>query len=63
MKRILLAATLCLAGCAYDPPDSLEYQTGTLHSDSMDAAIRAARPGEPRCDEACRAKAAKPGQG
>ncbi|HEX4782007.1 MAG TPA: hypothetical protein VH301_14685 [Usitatibacter sp.] len=61
MKIFLLACALCVAGCAYDPPDSLEYQARTLHTESMDAAIKAAKPGEPRCDEACRARAANPG--
>jgi hypothetical protein len=62
MKNLLLASALCVAGCAYTPPDSLEYQVGTLHTESMEDAIKAAKPGEPRCDEACRARAAaKPG--
>jgi hypothetical protein len=57
MKTLVIAALLCAAGCAA-PADSLEYQAATMHTDSMEAAIRAAKPGEP-CGEACRG-AAKP---
>ena len=63
MRPILLAALLALAGCAWHPPGSLEYEADTLHTDDMDAAIKAAKPGEPRCDAACRAarEAPRPG--
>ncbi len=60
MKNSLLAVLLCGAGCAVHPPGSLERQAETLHTPDMEAAIRAARPGEPRCDEACR-RATPPG--
>ena len=61
MKNLLLAALLCSAGCASHPPGSLEYQAETLHTPDMEAAIRAAKPGEPRCDEGCRRAAVPPG--
>ena len=48
MKNLLLLAALCMAGCASQTRDSLEYQAGTLHTPDMEAAIKAARPGEPR---------------
>ena len=54
MKNLLLAALLCTTGCASHPPGSLEYQAETLNAPDMEAAIRAAKPGEPRCDAACR---------
>ena len=56
MKKICLAVALCLAGCAH-PPGSLEAQAETLQSADIEAAIRAAKPGEPRCDDACRTAA------
>ena len=63
MKNLLLAALFVMTGCAYHPPGSLEYQADTLHTSDMETAIRAANPGQPRCDEACRraAAAANPG--
>jgi uncharacterized protein YcfL len=47
-KFVLVFAALALAGCASHPVDSLEYQADTLHASDMDAAIKAAKPGEPR---------------
>ena len=43
----LIAALLLLSGCAaFD--SSLDRDTGALHAPDMEAAIKAARPGEPR---------------
>jgi hypothetical protein len=63
MRLLLVAAALGIAGCAYHPPDSLEYDSDTLHTEDMEAAIKAAKPGEPRCDAACRraSESARPG--
>ena len=48
MKILALALSLlALAGCAaFD--SSLERDTGALHAPDIEAAIKAARPGEPR---------------
>ena len=55
MKILFTVVALALAACASPhPPGSLEYQAETLHTDEMESAIKAARPGQPRCDEACR---------
>ena len=54
MKILLLAVALALAACASHPAGSLESQADTLHTFDMEAAIKAAKPGQPRCDEACR---------
>ena len=46
---LLLASLLAAGGCAvFEPSDSLEAEAATLNTPEMDAAIKAARPGEPR---------------
>jgi hypothetical protein len=49
MNRLLLALLLPIVGCAaFEPPDSLERETEHLNSPAMEAAIKAAKPAEPR---------------
>jgi hypothetical protein len=48
MLRLMLVLMLPLAGCAVLEPDPLEVQAASLRSPEMEAAIRSARPGEPR---------------
>lgn len=49
MSRLILVLFFALAGCSiFDPPeDSLEGVVETLHTRDMNAAIKAAKPGEP----------------
>ncbi len=49
MNRLFLALLLPLMGCAaFEPPGFGKQETQALSSAEMDAAIRAAKPGEPR---------------
>ena len=44
-----LALLLLAAGCAvFEPSDSLEAEAASLSTPDIDAAIKAAKPGEPR---------------
>ena len=54
MKKLLLVALLSTAGCAFHSTEALEQEAKSVHSPDIEAAIKSARPGEPRCDEACR---------
>ena len=46
---LFLALLLAATGCAvFEPSDSLEAEAATLSTPDMDAAIKAAKPGEPR---------------
>ena len=54
IRKLLLVALFSTVGCVSHLTEALEREAQTLHSSDMEAAIRAARPGEPRCDEACR---------